>query len=410
MTATTKPQPLGTWQQLGRTALVPALALVTALVAGSVLIVLTDFTVLDVLRGTAGPEVNLLGAMWNAITVAYGAMFRGAIGDFSRVATALASGDARAIGAALYPISESLVTATPYMLAGLAVAVGFRCGLFNIGVEGQLYLGAVFGTFAGYAFTGLPALLHVPLALIAGALGGALWAAIPAVLKARVGAHEVITTIMLNYIAIRLVTWLLSGPMQRPGSTNPISPIVAASAELPRLLPDPARFHIGFFVALLVALGIWYLLFRTTIGFEIRTVGANADAAKYAGMSVTRNLVLAMCLSGGLAGLAGAIEVLGVNRTLTTGLSSGIGFDSIALALLGQSHPAGVVGAALLFGTLRAGATAMQAEAQIPVDIISVIQALVIAFIAAPAIIRGLYRIRQTGEGVQTVFMRGWGK
>jgi simple sugar transport system permease protein len=395
---------------LGQTVLVPVLAMFTAFVAGSVLIVLTDFTVLDALRGIAGPEVSLLGAMWNAISVAYGAMFQGAIGDFGQIAAALGSGDARAIGTALYPLSESLVTATPYILAGLAVAVGFRCGLFNIGVEGQLYLGAVFGTFVGYSLTGLPALIHVPLAMIAGALGGALWAAIPAVLKARVGAHEVITTIMLNYIALRLVTWLLSGPMQRSGSTNPISPFVAASAELPRLLPDPARFHIGFFIALLVAFGIWYLLFRTTVGFEIRTVGANGDAAKYAGMSVTRNLVLAMCLSGGLAGLAGAIEVLGVNRTLTTGLSSGIGFDSIALALLGQSHPAGVVGAALLFGTLRAGATSMQAQAQIPVDIISVIQALVIAFIAAPAIIRGLYRIRQSGEGVQTVFMRGWGK
>ncbi|MBL8093866.1 MAG: ABC transporter permease, partial [Anaerolineales bacterium] len=305
---------------------------------------------------------------------------------------------------------ESLSTTAPYILAGLAVAVSFRCGMFNIGVEGQIFLGAIFATYVGYAFTGLPAIVHIPLAVLAGALGGALWAAIPALLKARAGAHEVITTIMLNYVAYRLTDWLLAGPMQREGSTNPISPLILQTAELPRLLPEPARFHIGFFIALAVAFGVWWLLFRTTIGFEIRTVGANPDAAKYSGMSVTRNLVLAMCLSGALAGLAGANQVLGMNRTMTGGISGGLGFDAIALALLGKSHPAGVVAASFMFGILRSGATKMQSVAEIPTDLISIIQALVIAFIAAPAIVRGLFRIKRGGDDARTVFMRGWGR
>ncbi len=388
--------------------LVPALAILTAMIVGSVVIVFTNFDVLDILGGkTTG---NLAGAMWSAIATAYGSMFEGSIGNFGAIAAAFASGDSRAIGQALYPIAESLATTTPYILAGLAVAVSFRCGMFNIGVEGQIFLGAIFATYVGYAFTGLPAVLHITLAVLAGALGGALWAAIPALLKARAGAHEVITTIMLNYVAYRLTDWLLAGPMQREGSTNPISPIIAQTAELPRLLPDPARFHIGFFIAIAVAFGVWWLLFRTTIGFEIRTVGANPDAARYAGMNVTRNLVLAMCLSGALAGLAGANQVLGLNHTMTTGISGGLGFDAIALALLGKSHPFGVVAASLLFGILRAGATKMQSVASIPTDLISIIQALVIAFIAAPSIVRGLFRIRRSGDDSRTVFMRGWGR
>ena len=388
--------------------IVPALAILTALIVGSVVIVFTNFGVLDILSGNA--TGNLVGAIWSAIATAYGSMFEGSIGNFGAIADAFASGDSRAIGQALYPIAESLATTTPYVLAGLAVAVSFRCGMFNIGVEGQIFLGAIFATYVGYAFTGLPAVLHITLAVLAGALGGALWAAIPALLKARAGAHEVITTIMLNYVAYRLTDWLLSGPMQREGSSNPISPMIAQTAELPRLLPDPARFHIGFFIAIIVAFGVWWLLFRSTIGFEIRTVGANPDAARYAGMNVTRNLVLAMCLSGALAGLAGANQVLGLNHTMTAGISGGLGFDAIALALLGKSHPFGVVAASLLFGILRAGATKMQSVASIPTDLISIIQALVIAFIAAPAIVRGLFRIRRAGDDSRTVFMRGWGR
>jgi simple sugar transport system permease protein len=244
--------------------------------------------------------------------------------------------------------------------------------------------------------------------LAAGMLGGALWAFAPAILKAKFGAHEVINTIMMNYIAFRLSEWLLNGPMKREGSV-PVSPTIDASAELPRFFPDPIRFHLGFFIALAAAVVVYWILFRTTLGFEIRTVGANPNAARYAGMSITRNFVVAMCLSGALAGLAGTNEVLGVNHNLANAFSSGYGFDSIALALLGKSHPFGVVLAALLFGTLRAGGTRMQNVAKIPVDIIGVIQALVIAFIAAPAIIRAIYRLREA-RGTDVVFTRGWGK
>jgi simple sugar transport system permease protein len=350
-----------------------------------------------------------LDAAWRGVSTAYGAMIDGSLGSVSTIASALQSGDRAAIRQAFYPMLESLVSATPYIFAGLAVAVGFRCGLFNIGVEGQLFIGAIFAVWVGYTFKGLPAIIHVPLALAAGALGGALWALPAAILKAKVGAHEVINTIMLNYIAFRLSEWLLNGPMMRPGTANPVSPNIEASAHLYRFFSDPIRFHLGFFIALAVAVFIWWFLFRTTLGFELRTVGTNPNAARYAGMSIARNYLIAFGLSGALAGLAGANEVLGVNHNLASAFSSGYGFDSIALALLGKSHPLGVVLAALLFGTLRSGGTRMQNVAQIPVDIIGIIQALVIAFIAAPAIIRAIYRIRAR-SAVEAVFTRGWGQ
>lgn len=401
--------PPARWQAALQPLAIPGLAIFTALIAGSVLIVVTDQGVLDAFRTSPG---TALGAMWSAILTAYGSLFEGSLGNPGRIIAALQSGDQKAIAEAFFPIMDSLVTATPYIFAGLAVAVGFRAGLFNIGVEGQLFIGAICSVWVGFAFTGLPAIVHIPLALLAGAAGGALWAFIPAILKAKTGAHEVINTIMMNYIAFRLSEWLLGdkGPLQRPGTANPVSPFIEVSAELPRFFPEPIRFHLGFFIALGVAFLVWWFLFKTTWGFEVRTVGQNPNAAKYAGMSITRNIIIAMCLSGALAGLAGANEVLGVNHNLAVAFSSGYGFDSIALALLGKSHPGGVVGAALLFGTLRSGATRMQNIARIPVDIIDIIQALIIAFIAAPAIIRTLYRLKTGGAGEGTVFTRGWGK
>ncbi len=399
------------WQQLLQPLVVPLLAVLTALIAGSLLIVFTNLDVLAALK--SGAIGTALSAGWNAIVTAYGSLFEGALGSPSAMVAALRSGDQKAIIAAFYPFTDSLVAATPYIFAGLAVAVGFRCGLFNIGVEGQLYIGAICSVWVGFGLKGLPAIIHLPLALLAGAAGGAVWASIPAILKAKAGAHEVINTIMMNYVAFRLSDWLLGdkGPLKRTDSANPISPFIEKSAELPRFFPDPIRLHLGFFIALGVAAFIYWFLFKTTLGFELRTVGANPNAAKYAGMNITRNLIIAMCLSGALAGLAGANEVLGVNHNLAFAFSSGYGFDSIALALLGKSHPLGVVLAALLFGTLRSGATRMQNIAKIPIDIISILQALIIAFIAAPAIIRAIYRIKLPAQGEgDTVFTRGWGK
>ena len=398
------------WRRLLQHLVVPLLAIFTAFIAGSILIVFTNLGVLSALKSGSFGAAIIAGR--DAILAAYGSLLEGSLGSPAAMIAALRSGDQKAIIQAFYPFSDSLVTATPYIFAGLAVAVGFRCGLFNIGVEGQLYIGAICSVWVGFAIKGLPAIIHLPLALLAGAAGGAAWAFIPAILKAKTGAHEVINTIMMNYVAFRLSDWLLGdkGPLKRPDSPNPISPFIEKSAELPRFFPDPIRLHLGFFIALGVAAFIYWFLFKTTLGFELRTVGANPNAARYAGMNITRNLIIAMCLSGALGGLAGANEVLGVNHNLAFAFSSGFGFDSIALALLGKSQPLGVVLAALLFGALRSGATHMQAVAQIPIDIISILQALIIAFIAAPAIIRAIYRIKVPDQSEGTVFTRGWGK
>jgi simple sugar transport system permease protein len=392
-------------------ALLPILAVFTGLVIGGIVIIISNDAALAAWKNFFNDPLAALGASVNAVAVGYGALFGGSLGRPERIMAALqayfANGDTSLLPRAFYPITESLVTATPYIFAGLAVALGFRCGLFNIGAEGQFYIGALASAFIGYSIKGLPAYIHLPLAILGGALGGAIWGAIPGYLKARFGAHEVVNTIMMNWIAFRLSDWLLNGPMKASGF-RPVTPNIEASAELPRFFPDPLRFNWGFIFALVMAGLVYWFLFKTTLGFEIRAVGANPDASRYAGMSVTRNFVLVMILSGALAGLAGTVQVLGVDHWVGQGFSAGYGFDSIALALLGKSHPLGVVLAALLFGVLRGGATSMQSLARIPIDIISIIQGLVIIFIAAPAIIRWIYRIRLE-KTEETVLTRGWG-
>lgn len=310
-------------------------------------------------------------------------------------------------------LSETAVWATPYIFAGLAVAVGFKGGLFNIGGEGQLAFGAVTAALIGYALPGwlhmnVPPVIHIPLAVGFGVLAGALWAAIPGALKAYTGGHEVINTIMMNYIALNITMFLLNGPMRDPDPAvlTARTPEIALSARIPPIF-EGLRIHWGFVLALLVAALIWWLLWKTTLGFEIRTVGANPDAAKYAGINVKRTIILTMAISGALAGLAGAIEVTGLNYRHEPGFSVGYGFDAIAIALLGRNNPWGVVLAAVLFGAMRNGATRMQLLTQIPVDIISVIQALILLFVAADAIIRFIYRVRAGEERV--VLTRGWG-
>jgi simple sugar transport system permease protein len=353
-------------------ALVPFLAIFTALVIGGLIIWLSG---------------------GNPI-LAYVGLFQGAFGS------------AKAL-------SETAVWATPYIFAGLAVALAFKGGLFNIGVEGQLALGAVAAAWVGYALPGLlgitiPAIIHIPLAIGIGILFGAIWAAIPGALKAYTGAHEVINTIMMNYIALNIVSFLLNGPMKDkdPNNVSARTPQIALTARLPAIFPD-LRVHWGFVLALIVAWLVWYLLWKTTLGFEIRTVGANPDAAKYAGINVKKLIVLTMAFSGALAGLAGAIEVVGLNFRHELGFSIGYGFDAIAIALLGKSHPLGVVLAAILFGGMRNGATRMQFLSQIPVDIISIIQGLILLFVAADEIIRYIYRIKAKEE--RLVLTRGWG-
>jgi simple sugar transport system permease protein len=360
------------WRSL---VLIPTLAVLSALIVGAVFIVLTEG--------------------FGAILPAYEALFTGAFVGWGS-------------------ISETLLAATPLTLAGLSVALGFRAGLFNIGAEGQMTIGGLTAVIVGFSFEGLPAVAHVPLAVLAGLVGGALWGFIPGVLRARTGAHEVITTIMLNFIAFRTLDYVLKLPgIQQPDRFDPISKPVEASARLPKILGwlpiDNAgglRVHLGFLIALLMAWVVYWLLFKSTIGFEFRAVGANPSAAKYGGMSVVGATILVMAMAGGLAGMAGANETLGVLNRASPGFTAQIGFDAIALALLGRSHPGGVVLSAILFGALRSGGRTMQVQSDVGIDLIVIIQALIIVFIAAPELVRAIYRVKGGKETGQLT--RGW--
>lgn len=341
-------------------------------------------------------EVLLLPVAAVALALLFGGFVMLATGVSPRAIgasyLALLTGSVGSINA----VSETLTSATPLILAALGLALGFRAGLFNIGAEGQMILGGVAAVTVGFSFAGLPLWLHLPLALVAGAAGGALWAAIAGWLRAATGAHEVILTIMLNLIAARLLTYLLRNPpIQNPERSDPISRAVAESARLPELLywlDANTRLHAGMFLAIAAVLFVHWLLFRTTLGFEFRASGANPDAARYAGMRAGLTIVLAMAIAGALAGLAGANQVLGVLGRVSPNFTGGIGFDAIAVALLGRSHPAGVLLAGLLFGALQAGGRQMQVSAGVSLDLIAVIQALIIIFIAAPMLLRALLR------------------
>jgi len=390
--------------------LVPLLAVTTALVLGSAFIVASNPAAREAWAGLLRDPFEAISASWIAVREAYLALLVGAFGSPATVADAVSvwrsTGETRPLMDALRPVSESLVITTPYILAGLAVALGFRGGLFNIGVEGQLFIGGLSAAFVGYAVRGLPAIIHVSLALLAGVAGGALWAGIPGYLKAKTGAHEVINTIMMNYIAFRLTDYLLSGPMARPDGL-PITPEILPEAYLPLLLARPARLHLGFILALLMAWAVYWFLWKSTRGFEVRMAGANPRAAKYAGVRTGRMIVLTMALSGALAGMAGAVQILGVDHRMVRAFSTGYGFDAIALALLGNSTPLGVVLSSLLFGFLRGGAARMQSVASVPVELIRIIQGMVIVFIAAPAIIRGIYRLKAARKE-DVVLTRSW--
>jgi len=375
------------WRQA---VLVPLLAVLTALIIGALILVLTDPDLWRILRNTPG---EYLGAAWDSVSGAYSALFNGAFGS------------PRAI-------SETLVSASPVILAGLSVAVGFRAGLFNIGGEGQIIVGGMTAVMVGIKLTAIPFPFLALLTLAGGILGGAVWGGISGLLKARTGAHEVITTIMLNFIALFGALWLLKTDFFRvPDRADPVSQSIDEAARYPRLLEffdDQLRVHFGIVLAILAAFFVYWLLFKSTIGYQFRAVGFNPHAARYGGMRVATLYVAVMAVAGGLAGMAGSDTVQGILYRGTPGFSAGIGFDAIGIALLGRSHPAGVVLAGLLFGALEAGGREMQASVFIPIDLVQVIQALVIVFIAAPALIRGLYRIRGAADDAAQV-STGWG-
>jgi simple sugar transport system permease protein len=367
---------------------IPALAILSALIVGAVIIALGDLNTLKMWASNPGQAFT---ETFSRIGNAYLALFKGAFWG-------------------LGPISETLTRAAPLILAGLAVAIGFQAGLFNIGANGQILIGGMFALVVGFQFH-LPMIIHIPLAIIAALIGGAIWGGIPGYLRAKTGAHEVITTIMLNYVALRLVDYLLTVKFfQLEGRSDPVSKSVLASARYPKLidfLNARYRVHIGIIIALLAAWFIWWLLYRSTIGFEFRAVGANPDGARYAGMNVVLLYIGVMAVAGAMAGLGGADQVLGTLGRATPGFAGVIGFDAIALALLGRSHPIGVVFAGLLFGGLAAGGQSMQAATDVGVDIVQVIQALIIVFIAAPALIKAVYKVKAEAEAAQV--SKGWG-
>lgn len=361
-------------------------AILLAVLLGAVLIIATDPTVQRAAGYFFNRPSDFFAAAWNAASSAYIALFQGAVFDWQ------ASTPARAIR----PITETLTIATPLILAGLSVGLAFRAGLFNIGGQGQVILGAVLAAWLGFGLN-LPPVVHLLLALVGGAIGGALWAAIAGFLKARTGAHEVIVTIMLNNIAGFLVLWIVTTKLFAGGTPGVSKPVLGTS-RLPQILPDPFRLHWGFVLALLAAVGVWWLMERSVLGFRLRAVGSNSRAARTAGIKVSLMMVLAMALAGALAGLAGASQVLGTEGMLTASVAGSIGFDAITVALLGRSKPLGTVLAGLLFGALAAGGRLMQTRTGTPLDLVLVLQSFIVLFIAAPPLVRTILRLPAPGE------------
>ncbi|MCC9195524.1 ABC transporter permease [Arthrobacter sp. zg-Y820] len=368
-------------------ALVSVLSVVMALIVGGLLIALTNEDVASAASYFFSRPSDLFAAAWSAASGAYIALFQGSVFNF----------EAQSFSRMIYPLTQTLTVATPLICAGLGVALAFRAGLFNIGAQGQILIGATMAAWVGFSWH-LPAGLHLLVVVIAGALGGALWGGIAGLLKARTGAHEVIVTIMLNYIAIQLVLFLLTTPgFQRPGSTNPISPQLDETAMFPPLLGSGFRLHWGFVMAVAATVFIWWLLNRSTVGFELRAVGANPAAARNAGISTTKGYVIVMLIAGALAGLAGVAQVSGTEKVLTSGVAASFGFDAITVALLGRSSPWGTFAAGILFGAFRAGGVTMQTSTGTNIDIVLVVQSLIVLFIAAPPLVRSIFRIPPPG-------------
>ncbi len=362
----------------------PALALVTAFAVGAVTMLLSGD--------------NPLTAYWGLLQGAFGGL------------------DA---------LSRTLRTATPYILTGLSVAFAFKAGLFNIGASGQFLMGTAASVAVGVLVKGVPAFIHLPLALLAGFAGGALWGAIPGVLKVWRGAHEVITTIMLNYIASLFTSWLVYAGGTQGQQPGPLSDPAAAAqgisqtgtilptAKLPELLPDVlTRVHWGLVIALVAVPVIWWILKRSTFGFEVRTVGENMSAARYAGMRVNWTIVLSMAIAGGLAGLAGTVECLGLHGRFAPEFTGSAGFEGITVALLGRTEPVGVLLSAVFMGGLYGGAAKMQFESGVRSEIIQVVQALVLVMVAAPELVRVVYRMRarrSEEDTAESKLATGWG-
>ena len=402
------------WERIttANTVTVTVLAVLLALVIGAVLVVLGNTQLLSEYGYFFAAPGTVLGDTWSAVSDAYANIFKGSVFDPATVSGAIAgtSSWADVFG----PISATITYTVPLIFTGLAVALAFRSGLFNIGGQGQVIMGCVGGALVGFLIP-LPVGLHLLAALLGAALGGGLLGLIVGVLKARTGAHEVIVTIMLNYVAFYFLQWLINRKgVHDPTRTDAISRKVDASARLPLVSSGQLRLDLGLPIALAAAAAIAWLLERSTAGFELRAVGANPDAARTAGISVGRSYVLAMTTAGALAGLGGGMLVLSTSAlgntfALTGQVAGSVGFDGITVALLGRGRPWGVVASAVLFGALRAGGNRMSLVAHVGIDLVTVLQALIVIFIAAPALVQATVRLRASRTGaVATGLAKGW--
>ncbi|WP_448003790.1 ABC transporter permease [Agromyces bauzanensis] len=364
-------------------AIISVLAVLLALIVGAIMIAFTDERVQETIGYFFARPGDTFAAIWDSVAGAYSALFQGAIYNFRR--------DTFAAG--IRPLTETLTFATPLIAGGLGVTLAFRVGMFNIGGRGQMLIAASVAGWIAFGFD-LPWGIHMLVALVGGLVGGALWAGIAGVLKARTGAHEVIVTIMLNYVAFYLVSWMLRTPglLQAPGSSNPKTPPMKDTAIFPDLLGPQYNLHFGFVLAVLATVVVWWILNRSSLGFQFRAVGINPNAARVAGINVKGVYVWAMLIAGALLGLAGVSQVLGtVTSGFTAGIDAGIGFDAITVALLGRSTPWGTFAAGILFGAFKAGGFSMQAAEGVPIEIVLVVQSLIVLFIAAPPLVRTIF-------------------
>jgi len=396
------PEPTGFWKRLTASSLiVTVLAFVTAMLLGGILIAVADPRTQNASHYFFQYPWDTFQYGFTAIWKGYVALFEGAIFNPHTASKGTLAGYAG-------PISETLTNATPLILGGLSVGLAFRAGLFNIGGQGQVIMGAVFAGFVGFHWHLAPG-LHLVLGILAGMLGGALWGGLAGLLKAKTGAHEVITTIMLNYVAVYFLAYLLSVKgFQAPPYGQAISNRVFKSAQLPPLLGNSVRVHGGLILALLAAWLIYWLIEKSTLGFRLRAVGANQFASRTAGMSVENSYITVMLIAGALCGLAGVSQILGTNSQLTGDIDAGIGFDAITVALLGRANPKGIIAAGLLFGALHAGGTQMQSATGTPIDLVQVIQSLIVLFIAAPMLVRVMFRLKGPSSVVGGTLAKGW--
>ena len=364
-------------------ALISVLAVLLALLVGGIMIAFTDEDVQAAAGYFFARPWDTIVAIWEAVSGAYVALFRGSIYNFG----------APTFERAIRPLTETLTFATPLIAAGLGVSLAFRIGMFNIGGRGQMLMASAAAGWVAFSLD-LPWGVHMIAALVAGLVAGALWAGIAGALKAWTGAHEVIVTIMLNYIAFYLISWMLRTPglLQAPGSSNPKTPAMKETAIFPALLGPQYNLHFGFVLVIIATIVVWWILSRSSLGFKFRAVGENPHAARVAGINVKTMYIVGMLIAGALVGLAGVNQVLG---TITTGFSAdidaGIGFDAITVALLGRSTPWGTFAAGILFGAFKAGGFSMQAAEGIPIEIVTVVQSLIVLFIAAPPLVRTIF-------------------